>query len=497
MKHSRVASEGAFPAIVKSSLWGKQDLALVTTKTDRQAVKIADYLHVYSSASLSRHSLTGKSTAQTLKAEDNKPTSLHSSRKVSTDQLLSPKPPSGRGHEKNQLKKEAEELGYEVTKAVSDRLELLRDLSTYEHLFSTATDLSSRLLLLRSHASQLPTIFQHLSTLLNTERFSYSQIQSGLQEIARNPHPPVQSKPTDVPIHTSLELRSISDAFRSRLLYSGAIVISNLPCLITVSGDGLFRNLKITVQTLSGALFRMTIQQDLLSKQNLTTARQIKLAIKAMILPRLHFTVERNAMKLHFDPDCGVTFVTLIVEVRGWGEGLVTVWITEMGPDAGIELSISKERLQVPIAEITGSDRLFPCDFQRVSRIVTMKLLWTASEALWISDGSRGQAFSVKEQQSKFLNDDFLTEVFQILSFQLVGVERTKVEGVMVKVEVLAHKKTIRLRLSIEEKVVELDSGSPDLNFLTSLQALDLFTARSTLLSSLEFKVLVKRLVKT
>lgn len=501
LKHNRVASEGAFPSIVKSTLWGTQDLALLSpsaaaghTKTDRQATKIADYIHLYSQPTLSRPSLTGKSTAHTLKAEDGKASAL-SSAKHSHDQLLSPKPPLGRSREKEQLKREAEDLTYLVTKAASDKLELMRDLATYEHSFGTAVGLSERLLELRSHAAQLPTIFDTLNSSLLCERHAYSELRAGLDLIGKRTSTARPTTLSELPVRSALELRKISEAFRSRLLYSGSTVISNLPCLVTVSGDGLFRNLKITAQTLSGALFRMSVQQDLLARQSLTTGLQIRKAVKSLILPRLHFTAERNAMKLHFDPDCGLTFVSLIVEVRGWGEGLVTVWLTESATDVIVELSIAKDRLQVPMCEFTQGNSLFPCDLQATARILTRKLLWTPEEVQWVETGNRDKAFLQKEHHSKFLNDDYLTEVFQILSFQLVAVERTQVEGLAVKVEVLAHKKMVRLRLSTEEKSWDLDSGSPDLLFLTSLQAMDLFTGRTTLLESLEFRTVVKKLL--
>jgi len=502
LKHTRVASEGAFPSIVKSTLWGTQDLALLSpssaagyTKTDRQATKIADYIHVYSRPTPSRPSLTGKSTAHTLKAEDGKASAL-SSAKPSHELLPSPKPPIGRSREKEQLKREAEDLTYLVTKAASDKLELMRDLATYEHCFGKAVGLSERLLELRSHAAQLPTIFDNLNSSLLCERQAYAEVRTGLDLIGGKRTQTVRTvTPSELPIRSALELRRVSEAFRSRLLYSGSAVISNLPCLVAVSGDGLFRNLKITAQTLSGALFRMSVQQDLLTRQNLTTGPQIRKAVKSLILPRLHFTAERNAMKLHFDPDCGLTFASLIVEVRGWGEGLVTVWLTEAATDIVVELSIAKDRLQIPMSEFTAGNSLFPCDLQATARILTHKLLWVQEEVQWVEAGSRDKAFLQREHHSKFLSDDYLTEVFQILSFQLVAVERTQVEGLAVKVEVLAHKKTVRLRLSTEEKSLELDSGSPDLLFLISLQSMDLLTGRAALLKSLEFRTVVKKLL--
>lgn len=500
LKHNRVASEGAFPSIVRSSLWGTQDRALVGssptagyTKTDRQAAKIADYIHVYSGPTPSRPSLTGKSTAHTLKAEDGK-ASVLSSRKQSGDPLPSPKPPIGRSREKEQQRREAEDLTYLVNKATSDKLELMRDLATYEHLFGKSVGLSERLLELRSHAAQLPTIFDTLNSSLQCERQAYTEVHAGLDLIGNRAQTASRATP-ELPVRVALELRRVSEAFRSRSLYCGAVVISNLPCLVSVSGDGLFRNLKIVAQTLSGALFRMSVQQDLLARQSLTTNLQIRKAVKLLILPRLHFTAERNAMKLHFDAECGLTFSTLIVEVRGWREGLVTVWLTEAASDVIVELSIAKDRLQVPLSEFTEGTKLFPCDLQAAARTLARKLLWTAEEAQWVDTGSRDKTFLLREHHSKYLSDDYLTEVFQILSFQLLAVERTTAAGLVVKVEVLAHKKIVRLRLSTEEKSLDLDTGSPELFFLTSLQALDLLTSRTTLYASLEFQAVVQKLL--
>lgn len=485
----------SFPTIVHSSLWNPEEISALT-KTDRQAVRIADYLHVYRDsetpqikAGLSRKTdsaayrgqLTlSRGTARTSAPVDSRK-SLQSPRNVTDSERILEK-----------LKTTLEKLTQTVQKAASDKLELKRDLATYEFLFCRDSGAGNSIGQLKQLAESFPDRDETKTEIIAWEKFAMKHISDGFQMVEKVEMRAETLSNVDLFEKSDFDLRCLNDISRYRQLYRGVSVISSLHCIVTVKSNGLFRQLLISAVTLQGHMHHLTVRQDMTERESLMTKRQIVAAVKADILPHLYFQVENRETHLMFDPACAVSFLSLVLEVKSREAHIHTS--VELSEDQDlVHVTSFLGEVAVPRYELTHRHSIFRSNSQQLAGKLQQGLYYLERTLVWQADGNVNLLFSTKEAHSLFFNDEYINERLQTVAFTLQFSEKYTLDSVPYKIEFFSHKDSLKLRFISPEKAVEIASGSVQMAFLIGLQSLDCRTARSTFLHSLELRSLLRQ----
>jgi len=487
---------------VSSSLWHPDEISALT-KTDRQAVRIADYLHVYRDsetpqikvglsrktdyAANQRQISLSRGTARTCAPAGASPP-LSDTRRS----LLSPRNVTDSERILEKLKTTLEKLTQTVRKAVSDKLELGRDLATYEFLFCKDSGAERNLGQLKQLAEGFPGSDEVSAEIIAWEKFAMKCISEGFQTVEKVESGPQVLPDSDLFEKSDFDLRCLNDISRYRQLYRGVSVISSLHCLVTVKSNGLFRQLLISAVTLQGRSHHLTVRQDMMERESLMTKREISVAVKADILPHLYFQVEEGGMHLMFDPSCAVSFLSLVLTVKSREAHIHTS--VELSEDQDfIHITSSLGEVTIPRYELTNRHSIFRSNQHQLASKLQQGLYYLERALIWQAGNRENLLFRTKEAHSLFFNDEFIARRLQTVAFLLQFSEKYVLDLISYKMEFWSHKESLKLRIVGPERTVDIGSNSLQMAFLIGLQGLDCRTARLTFLHSLQLKLLVKQ----
>lgn len=493
-----------FPAIIRSSLWNSEEISALT-KTDRQAVRIADYLHVYRDSETPQTKVgrprktdpavyRGQGTLSRGSARTNG--NLGVSPPPSARPLLSQRNVSQTERQVEKAKAALDKLTHTVQKAQSDKLELQRDLATYDHLLCEQSSVKTNISSLRSLAASFLDKNPNTTEFLTWEQIALEDIAAGFQRIeaigmSADPEPSEKSYEKE-----DFDLRELNNISHYRQLYRGVAVISNRHAVVTVKSNGLFRQLLISAVTLNGAVYRLTLKQDMMEQESLITKRQIHNAVKTDILPHLYFQMAGMDARLLFDPSCGVSFVSLIIAVKS-KEARINLSAELVEDKSTVNLTTLLGEVTIPKKELTSKSSIFQSNHHQLATKLQKGLYLVDKELVWHPNTNLNLLFHMKETTSLFFNDEYISERLQTVVFMLQFAEKYVLDSETFRIEFLSHKNTVQLRIVGAECVAEITSGSAELQFLLGLQAFDCKAARTTFLRSLELRSLVKQVASS
>ena len=492
----------SFPAIVHSSLWNSEEISALT-KTDRQAVRIADYLHVYrdsetpqTKAGFSRKPDTATYRGQLTLSRGTARTNAHTGPSPPPSDyrrsLISPRNVTNSERKLETAKTTLNKLAQTVQKAVSDKLELKRDLATYEVLFCRGSKADGSIRELKQRAESFPVSDETQTEIIGWEKFAMEHISEGFQRVEKVETRPEVPSNLDLFEKSDFDLRLPSDISRYRQLYRGVCIISSLHSLVTVKSNGLFRQLLISSATLQGFVHHLTVRQDMMERENLMTKRQIHTAVKADILPHLYFQMESGGTHLMFDPACSVSFLSLMIVVKGREAPIHTS--AELSEDQdSVHVSSLLGEVTIPRRELTNRQSIFQANQQQLATKLQQGLYYVDRTLVWQAEGRVNLLFHLKEANSLLFNEEYVNERLQTVTFTLLFSEKYQLDSFSYKIELLSHKDTLKFRIVGADRTVEIAHNSVQMAFLTSMQGLDCRLAKATLLRSLELKTVVKQ----
>jgi len=496
-RHLRLQTEDArlppqYPSRISTAanslLPGNSSLNQSRSRIDKSAERIATYITVYGRKSGSdRSSRTSRTSFRSQKSEDPPPLeSRPISRRthVTVTAASVPEPPAP-GNIRS-LQRQTEALREEICRAVSDRLDLYRDLASYECLFDRKTGLGERLGQIQRTAEGLPDVMVSLSYVSNTSESMLKTLQTDLNRLsAIKPHQQNQDKSRLKRV--KIGLRDVNTRHYVTNQYRGCVEISGIKTLVQISSDLTLDHFRVHAQTLDGFGFSMSFAYSIGLEISPVHS------IKQKLLPFLHIVSQNHHWSLHFDPVYGSAFRTVIAKPRGLDFPLCLVLVEDED-----SVTIRSEDLDcflsVPISAFTACESVFDMTAIEVKRLLEKQLFLRKEpvQMVWLEEANA--LFAGKEKGSKLMDAEYLSEALGDFVLVLMAKDEVEVDGVRFGVEIYAHRTVERLRIVQEDHAIEVEEGGRQLAFLKEMQFGLLHKQPKTVFRSLEMATVIRAL---
>ena len=144
------------------------------------------------------------------------------------------------------LQRKCTELSYEIQKASSDKLELIRDIATYEYNFSKDHDIENKLFDINQWATNLLDKDSESDTcsIIDTIQSQYNNLILKEDDYSQ----------TINEIECFGIRHQLYSKIKSKLLYS-SIIISDIPCIVHINGTRWLEEMEISIITTSNLSF--------------------------------------------------------------------------------------------------------------------------------------------------------------------------------------------------------------------------------------------------
>ncbi|CAG9311658.1 unnamed protein product [Blepharisma stoltei] len=381
---------------------------------------------------------------------------------------------------------------YEIQTALSDKLELMRDLATYENNFSKSKDLSILLGRLRVLSASIPDTYDENNGIQTEEKVVYKKLTEGLNSLLNleTQHSPKLGH-SQVE-YESFDLKSIYQIQKFESVFQGIFNISCISSIINFRSDKWLEYIEITVQTPYGDFFNMNIR--LAISNSYQNKKQVSAYAKKSILPHLYYIYYKNELKMNYDYRHSHTFYSLICRIRGWG--VCSVELTENNEQqVHIQVSSIDDALEVPIYIITSKSSLFLETSDWLKRVIEKYLCYIPemNGLYWHEVGDQGFIFFQKEMSSILMNDEYLKEELDILLFSELYTFEAKINNAVFVIEILGSTQHVKINVKYENETVDISSESKRFKLLTDLQSLNIRKGIETLRSSLELELFLRK----
>lgn len=378
------------------------------------------------------------------------------------------------------LEKLAKTLLYEVQKASSDRLELIRDLSTYENDFSKSVNLKQTLETFVNLTDMLPEAVNLIKYNTNNEKCCFEQIKRGLIEI-RDINEEENGGVNDCSEDFGLRRFNAGHVFST--VFKRVCFVSGVYVMISLTADQWLEHLHFKAFFFDSQTFSLQLKQRI--SNNCYTAEQITSEVKDKMLPFLYFKSVNTQIKLKFSKNQSKNHYYALLHIKGYK--LCNVIISTK----------SETQILLEVPEVEQS--LFidhTCDFSDPTSLkhliaeIKCHLFYspTKKTLLW---GSCTSLFTILEKSSKYLNEDFVKNATlpmgnftQIYTFPLN----------QHKICCYSDQNKICLKFFNGNLSEELQNDSKNFLFLEYLQDIDIKNSPLTLSKSLELECLLTKL---
>ena len=445
--------------------------------------KVKEIVRAYGK-SMSRSRSTRHAMKSLQKTEDKSIHSITSQEQPKFNTLASTRSP--KASTQNKIKS----LLYDIQKAKSDKLELVRDLATYEFNFSSHSKLSEKC----QFITQASNEFSELSvveTSIHQQKLFMEKLKSGVSRLVN-----IEKNFSNKWVSAEVEiehfyLKKSSAGNNLEEVYKGSVKVSGEVCLVRVKGDKWLEHIELDVKTLEGIHFKEFLNLKISTYETQTELSQL---VKSKILSRLFLTLDQKRWKLSYDPNHGKTFLVLVCELRGCGH--CSLELTQKEDNVTIKIVGEYEYLELPKDFLTEKDSVFAESTTKLKRVIQkyMCFLQKSYSFVWLETDDPSAVFSEKECDSILLNEDYLKELFGIVTFVLAYTFEVKVDEVLFKVEVYDAKNQFKIAISWGSETQEVVRGSKYYKLIFGLQSLDIRHAKTTLENSLELKTSIRKL---
>jgi hypothetical protein len=379
------------------------------------------------------------------------------------------------GSIKKLIKKDTntESIRYEILKAKSDKLEIVRDLATYEYSMITALSVDKVSNKLTSLSSDIMNNFNTYQNYLKDFSSIYDQIASSQ---GYNEH---DARPDGC----FTETFEVKPCMHLSLLeeYKGVYDISGHKSLVYISSK------LYTTHTIKCILGNRTMQTVAYKDLNAQVHKiGYKNTIEKWVLPYLHVNIKSDEYFLAFDQGCNPSFINLILKIKGNLE-LINFIIKDIGNDIKFEIYDTNIYLNVDKFEL-GLQEINELSIKSLKKLIQTNIFMHQNQLVWGKD-----PFIIKDNASKFLKNNFLSEAFdnytrKVFSFKL---------GKLYKLEGYEYQKKRFIKLMTAKSSWTIQENSQEFKFIFSLQSLNFNKDHTTLSKSLELEHILNIILNT
>lgn len=387
----------------------------------------------------------------------------------------------------------------EIKKIKSDKIELTRDLATYEANFSIHTDLTAKVQKFKMFSRDLPDIYSNLKFMDSKESDILAQMNAGLHSINSLETEYIHSK--DVSSDILLDRYNVklpSDIYKLKTLFKGVRKISGKRCIVSIYSDANYRNIEVSINTEEGKSFRKypipsnTSIINRIRLQNLTISQ-----IEKGILSHSYFLYYENKLSLNYDDDCSVSFFTVCMHIKGLDHERSLI-LKQEGDGLLIILTEPYVEKRIPCAAVLENFSLSYDRIESVSKILKSRLKYFQDLGMnsleWLAHET--DSFKEKESSSRLLDEEYIRTQIAEENFILYHKCKKEIYNKKFSIKLLRCQEILKIRLKYQLKVIELSQDSKEFKFITSLQGASLLDSPLTYIKSIEFGKTISKLFK-
>ena len=300
-----------------------------------------------------------------LGATQPQPTRNKSASTLHIDPLQNRLPPAVRSNE---------EIYLILQKLKAEKLEVMRDLYTYEERYEKKLSMRARLKEISRLCKELEQMAESAQGQIQTEQQLFEKLLLGLQTFSLNR---LQREGRKAKGYADLE------PIRSQAKWSFQIskLVSGLRCLVVGEMEGVGTELRLSVHLEeTAAVFRLSIVPAVLPKK---ISEGVLLGmVEKSVLSKLYFHASNSTLRLNFDPAYGQQWLQLIIHLKGSPYAYSCIRLTESAGALTLTMremfiSASDMTLSVPLESVglsQGLGRLDELGMERLNQAVSQRL---------------------------------------------------------------------------------------------------------------------------
>jgi hypothetical protein len=448
--------------------------------------RVKDYLKVYSVSSFT-----------STKTESFRPTRQSRESNTQRNQLIS-NFPKDKNPEKSEKHSKSDFL-HDISVAVSDKFEVLRDLATYEYELTQKISTNLKFEKLMGYLGSLPQSYA-LGTSCSQLSGITEQISEGLGRISTLK----TEKQAKVLSSEGFKIREYNDLRKLKPKYIAVRLISGVRTVISIKGDTFLENFMISLVTCdSQSCINVPIKLDILDVNTLNNTNEMERPVDEKIIPHLFYTYKNKQLCVAYDKAFPSEKLAVVFKLKNWGWSSAILSIVEENIIIKVTDPIHEKKVSKTLI-LPHDQTLQSFGAVSISKVLSSHLRYkkTSSDELIEWTDSASEEFHKKESSSKLMREDYIKENLGTKQFTRAWNMNMTISGILFNVECLVYHSSKQLVVTSEgykpyeiclkqRPKSELDSFS----YITGLQDFDLAKSPLTVCRSLELRKLIKIMI--
>lgn len=382
------------------------------------------------------------------------------------------------------------ELVYEISVAKSDKLEIVRDLSTYEYELSCKINIPEKLEIMAQSLASIPSSFDNVYSFASeTDKIS-NLIKDGLNHLHGFRKQSFSSNLSS----EYYKIREHNTLRRMQLLYKSIKKVSGVRVLISIKGDVFFENFLVSLATTDNEIVvNVPIKLDILAVDTLNQSVEMTSAIEQKILPHLYLVYKNRKLQVKFDENFPNEKISVIFYMKNWGK--TSALLSQIDESIMLYITDPEYEKKINRSQVLNFDQvLSTVPLKSLSDKLSRHLKYIISDDKydieWIESSS--EVFNRKEQTSKLMNEEYIKESLGTQAFTRVWEQELRINNSMCFIQCFSYHSLRKILIGVGGKSLEIKPESQTYRFIVGLQSIDIAKNPVTLCNSLELKKLIK-----
>jgi hypothetical protein len=374
---------------------------------------------------------------------------------------------------------EKEKLKYDVLKAKSDKLEIMRDFAAYEYNFIQEMGLDETARKAEGFVNQLNEFYDRFKEIGNGGNSLGDKIDSFVGYSWK------QKIETERKVFgEKFEVVQIENE-NSVKEFRGIYRISGVRCQTFVKlYKGKLFSIKCMIENMGLLQIKLTQSEVYWDKSN--SENDYKHIINYNIIPRLYIITESTGSKLVYNKYCNIQFNTILTHVKGMNK-LHSIMIKDEGDF--FEFQVTNTQLSIKIEKKHLSLNSLSTESQSKFQRLISQFLYQYKDILYWGEN----CFEHKESASRLLKEKYLLDAFNDYLLKIFSI-KTKYKGRIIKVEGIECQNKKSLKLSMGKNQIELEENMAEFQLIFGMQSLNFYGDFVTISKSLEMEYIIKSL---
>lgn len=264
-------------------------------------------------------------------------------------------------------------LSYWIKKARSDKLEIIRDVATYECEFSENRNLFQKLNEIELNCFAIKNAFEFYLALNQNNLDINSFFNENLQSLKSIEHEHLnKDKSQGIEMKGNYSLSRIEKKNKAyRIIFTGVKMISCFLCFLRIEANDTDCFILISLSTLFGECLNFYLDSNPHELYKLTLSKNID-----YLISKLWILFDHSSITLCCDENCNKTFISIIIKLKGYQHTYKTVILEQENEDVTFSIPHTLLRVQINVKEMTDKISIFQENPKRLKQLLESRLVF-------------------------------------------------------------------------------------------------------------------------